>query len=830
MKTYPKPRTTKTSETERAREEERFPLWEHVIQNPDVFAHVLSFLNATERKFVTHVSMETRQVMREKLRMGLVGVKRHRTIAQIKQLDSDAVKFERSGLARINPKMVDWKTYSPWLRLLKDASTVPDKFTIKECRGTGQLEMALEFCVLKPPEEMKGFVEDRCMNEEYFVENVVKTNEISLLRWATERKRLKWNARVTLVAAEQGNVQMLEYCVKNFARYLSSNKEVDIKKVNNYDRELSVVAQEGHLDCLRYLLEYCGGFEFKKTRIIRGPVWNQTEGEFIMHAAARSSHLHIVEYLLSKGSPVTSDTLLFCASEGSLECLKYLRENSIQKVDWDGAWGCVIASAGRGNLEMCKYCVYNGCPLEVPPTKPNAMRTAVDYGHLDIVRFLHEEGGLQFDELHIASALTTGNVEILKYVLLQQMIPLREDFFHGIWDLWTEVRDTLNEDFELELRRKRQTDHFLCVKFLYEEVQIPVSKDAYMRIYELALTWGDCALLKWVFDKIKNDFGKYDFPSNKDFVLPWPEPQHCEYAAGKGYLDCLQFLHETAMWRVCTHASEPMNMDTIRAALRNFQPECARYAFDLKAWVIPGVGENMKKGKNLKRQESDVRKLVERVETIVRNSTLAELDEFRAVPKRYPEKFNQKFNPEKFDFMGIGGYNQDFDLYSFDDEFTIPGVNDSDFSDSDDESYGSEDTSDDDDNDDDDGLSFSSSPSFTSDEWPNDHARAINRLLNRKLRASIEQQCLQINGELPTEGEMRKLLKQHRLQNPEIQTYIENLTRDLEALGPLNWREGPRSGNNNNNNGRGRGRGGRGRGGRGRGGRGQGGREGRGRH
>ena len=93
MKTYPKPRTTKTSETERAREEERFPLWEHVIQNPDVFAHVLSFLNATERKFVTHVSMETRQVMREKLRMGLVGVKRHRTIAQIKQLDSYAVKF-----------------------------------------------------------------------------------------------------------------------------------------------------------------------------------------------------------------------------------------------------------------------------------------------------------------------------------------------------------------------------------------------------------------------------------------------------------------------------------------------------------------------------------------------------------------------------------------------------------------------------------------------------------------------------------------------------------------------------------------------------------------
>ena len=52
-------------------------------------------------------------------------------------------------------------------------------------------------------------------------------------------------------------------------------------------------------------------------------------------------------------------------------------------------------------------------------------------------------------------------------------------------------------------------------------------------------------------EKIKKDFSDGYDPRSTDIPLPWPEPHHCEYAAGKGYLDCLQFLHKIA--NQCKH-------------------------------------------------------------------------------------------------------------------------------------------------------------------------------------------------------------------------------------------------------------------------------------
>jgi len=763
-----------------------FPLWEHLLQNEDVFSIVLSFLNPTERKFVTHVSSETRRVMLKTLKMQIVSVQRYRSIAQKKQLEKDQKRWseEEEAGRKINLKSVDWKTYSPWLRLAKDTSTIPDKFTIKECRGTGQLEIALDFCVLNPPKEIECFVEDGTINEEYFVHNVARTNEISLLKWAREVKRMSWNSEISGVATEQGNVQMLKYVVRQFARDKSFDK-------NEYDHELHAAAQKGHLDCVQFLLEHVGGFQ--KTRL-KGGYWRQTEGEFIIYHAAASNQLHVVEYLLSQGSPVTSDALVACcASSGSLECLKYLRENSIRRVDW--TWGCVAGAAAIGDLEIVKYCVNDGCPLEVPldrQPQPDAITSAVDFGHLNVVRFLREERGFELDIEHIMKALSMGNVELLKYIWFHQTFPIPEDFFGLIWKLWVQgYHQTLDPHFPLcwLLRRKKQTEHFLCVKFLYEEVQIPTSEDAYWRIYELALTWGDCALLEWVFEKIKKDFSDGYDPRSTDIPLPWPEPQHCEYAAGKGYLDCLQFLHKIAKFRVCTHTSEPMDSDTIKVALRNCQPECARYAFEMEAYVVSK--EN--KRNFSKQHKNDVRKQVEVLESIAQSLTFGELEEAREVMRK------QFDGCERCDEIH---FDEHFHLFRFENEWHTS---------SDDESYGSEDLSDEDD------LSFSSSSS-SEDDWPNDDewsnhdARSMARILDRKIRRSIEQQCLEVNGALPTEREMQKLLKQVHRQNPGMAAHIESVTQGLPDLSRVLY---PRSGRNRNNNGRG-GRGGRA--GRGRGG------------
>jgi len=135
---------------------------------------------------------------------------------------------------------------------------------------------------------------------------------------------------------------------------------------------------------------------------------------------------------------VTSDALVSCANSGSLECLKYLRENSIRRVDW--TWGCAVGAAARGDLEIVKYCVNDGCPLEVPldrQPEPDVITTAVDFGHLNVVRFLREErgSGLSLDIEHIMKALSMGNVELLKYIWFHQTFPIPEDFPGLIWKL-----------------------------------------------------------------------------------------------------------------------------------------------------------------------------------------------------------------------------------------------------------------------------------------------------------------------------------------------------------------------------------------------------------
>jgi len=57
-----------------------------------------------------------------------------------------------------------------------------------------------------------------------------------------------------------------------------------------------------------------------------------------------------------------------------------------------------------------------------------------------------------------------------------------------------------------------------------------------------------------------------------------------------------------------------------------------------------------------------------------------------------------------------------------------------------------------------------------------------------------------VNGALPTEREMQKLLKQIHRQNPGMPAYIESVSRDLPDLSRALY---PRSGRNRNNNGRG---------------------------
>ena len=53
------------------------------------------------------------------------------------------------------------------------------------------------------------------MDEPYFCREVAETNKLELLKWAREEKKCEWDEWTINAAAEQGNLEMVKYCVAN---------------------------------------------------------------------------------------------------------------------------------------------------------------------------------------------------------------------------------------------------------------------------------------------------------------------------------------------------------------------------------------------------------------------------------------------------------------------------------------------------------------------------------------------------------------------------------------------------------------------------------------
>ena len=51
--------------------------------------------------------------------------------------------------------------------------------------------------------------------EEIFLPRVAQTNKLELLKWAREEKKCEWDEWTINVAAVQGNLEMVKYCVAN---------------------------------------------------------------------------------------------------------------------------------------------------------------------------------------------------------------------------------------------------------------------------------------------------------------------------------------------------------------------------------------------------------------------------------------------------------------------------------------------------------------------------------------------------------------------------------------------------------------------------------------
>ena len=146
----------------------------------------------------------------------------------------------------------------------------------------------------------KKFEDGTVRDQAWFCEQVAGTNKLELLKWAREVKQCEWDEWMITVAADVGNLEMLQYCFSNGC-------PCDGKK--SYIQ----AAGKGHLDCVRFL--------FDKVEPSR-----ETEKEAAMQAAGLG-HTDIVKYFVEERK-ISDEGKFTCvggaAVYGRLDCLKYL--------------------------------------------------------------------------------------------------------------------------------------------------------------------------------------------------------------------------------------------------------------------------------------------------------------------------------------------------------------------------------------------------------------------------------------------------------------------------------------------------------------------------
>ena len=209
-------------------------------------------------------------------------------------------------------------------KLIKRSSRASDlkkRFNVREMSSVSTLEFAWDES-LWPSD----------WDETTFCREVARTNKLELLKWIREEGKFDWDHKTIWAAARQGNLEMLKYCVAN--------------QCPIGERACACAAENGHLECLKYLHEEA-----------KAP-WDSVTASL----AAKNGQLHILEYLVERKYDKFSAWACECAAKyGHLDCLKYLHETA--KAPWD--YFAVRKAHENNHPECVQYLLDNDCPL--PP-------------------------------------------------------------------------------------------------------------------------------------------------------------------------------------------------------------------------------------------------------------------------------------------------------------------------------------------------------------------------------------------------------------------------------------------------------------------------------
>ena len=154
----------------------------------------------------------------------------------------------------------------------------------------------------------------------------------------------------------------------------------------------------------------------------------QCEWDYVpINVAAQKGNLEMVKYCVANECPIDRRACAFAASEGHLECLKYLREEV--KAPWDSrtaSW-----AAERGHLHILEYLVERKYDHFVE----HACENAAMCGYLDCLKYLHETTKAPWDYWCVQVAHESNNPECFQY-LLDNNCPLPDGYRYEDGELY----------------------------------------------------------------------------------------------------------------------------------------------------------------------------------------------------------------------------------------------------------------------------------------------------------------------------------------------------------------------------------------------------------
>eukprot|EP00435_Cladocopium_sp_Y103_P016992 s2474_g4.t1 len=259
------------------------------------------------------------------------------------------------------------------------------------------------------------------------------------------------------IAAKNGHLDIVRFLVEHGAAKDQAS--------NFGSTPLLLAAQNGHLDIVRFLVEV-------------GSNMNQGDvrGETPLLRAAEHGHLDIVRFLVEVGSaqdqgPNFGATPLSLAAQNGPP-----RHCAVSSRKWIGATPLLLA-AQNGHLDIVRFLVENGAAKDRKDINgATALLWTAQNGHLDIVRFLVENGAAKDQtDISVATPLLraaqNGHLDIVRFLVEHGAAKDQTDITNGA------AKDQASRIGATPLLLAAQNGHLDIVRFLVENGAAKDRKD-----------------------------------------------------------------------------------------------------------------------------------------------------------------------------------------------------------------------------------------------------------------------------------------------------------------------------------------------------------------